>query len=122
MEQKNDLSAQRTDDCIRNEDMEKAIAVKVELEKRRYSLARRDRELSVAVCTAGHVDAVSQQVEGTHDHILGVSRKAQIEIPRQDLLLHVEEVFHQLGQHNPLEQSICTFYNQEQEIYFIFET
>ncbi len=61
--------------------MEKAIAVEVELEKRWYSLAGGDSELSVAICTAGHVDAVSQQVEGTHDDILGVPRKAQIEVP-----------------------------------------
>lgn len=53
--------------------MEKAVAVKVELEKRRHGLARCDRELSIAVCAAGHIDAVSQQVEGAHDHILGVS-------------------------------------------------
>lgn len=56
--------------------MEKAIAVKVELKKRWYSLAGCDSELSVAIRTAGHIDAVSQQVEGTHDHILGVPRKA----------------------------------------------
>lgn len=61
---------QHTNDCIRNEDMEKAIAVEVELEKRRHSLAGCDGELSIAICTAGHIDAVSQQVEGTHDHIL----------------------------------------------------
>lgn len=65
-----DVSAQRTDDRIRDEDMEEAIAVEVELKKRRYSLAGCNGELSVAICAARHVDAVSQQVEGTHDHVL----------------------------------------------------
>lgn len=68
----NDSSAQRTNDRIRNEDVEKAIAVEVELKKRGYSLAGRNRELSVAICAARHVDAVSQQVEGAHDHVLRV--------------------------------------------------
>lgn len=104
-EHKNDLSAQHTNDCIRNEDMEKAIAVETELKKCWYSLAGRNSELSISICTAGHVNAVSQQVEGTHDHILWVSWKAQIKVPWQDLLLHVEKVFHQLGEHHPLEQS-----------------
>lgn len=64
--------AQRTNDCIRNEDVEKAIAVKVELKQCWYSLAGCNCELSIAVCTAGHIDAVAQQVEGTHDHVLRV--------------------------------------------------
>lgn len=85
--------------------MEKAIAVEIELEKRRYSLAGCNGELSIAICTAGHIDTVSQQVEGAHDHILWVPWKTQVKVPRQDLLLHVEEVFHQLGQHHALEQS-----------------
>lgn len=99
---KNDLSAYRTNDCIRNEDVKKAIAVEVELKKCWHSLAGCDSEFSIAVCTAGHVDAVPQQVERTHDHILRVPWKAQIEVPWQDLLLHVEKVFHQLGENNPL--------------------
>lgn len=65
--------AHHTNDCIRNEDMEKAVAVKVELEKRGYGLAGRDGELSVAIGAAGHVDAFFQEVEGTHDHVLGVA-------------------------------------------------
>lgn len=77
----NNISAQCTNDRIGDEDMEKAIAVEVELKKRGYSLAGCDRELSVAICAARHVDAVSQQVEGTHDHVLGVSREAQVKVP-----------------------------------------
>lgn len=83
--------------------MEKAVAVKVELKQRWHGLAGCDGELSIAVCTAGHVDAVSQKVEGAHDHILRVPREAKVKVPWQDLLLHVEKVFHQLGQHHPLE-------------------
>lgn len=92
----------RTDDCIRYEDVEEAVAVEVELEERRDGLSRSDGELAVAIGTAGHVDAVAQQVERAHDHVLRVPREAQVEIPRQDLLLHVEEVLHQLGEDHPL--------------------
>lgn len=48
-EHNNNLLAQHTNDCIRNEDVEKAIAVEVELKERWYSLARCDGELSVAI-------------------------------------------------------------------------
>lgn len=64
------LFDRHTDDCVRNEDMEKAIAVEVELEQGWYSLAGRYRELSVAICTAGDIDAVFEQVESAHNHIL----------------------------------------------------
>ena len=100
----NSLLARRTNDCIRNEDVEKTVAVEVELEKRRYSLAGCDRELAIAICATGHVDTISKEVEGAHDHVLRVPRKAQVKVPGEDLLLHVEEVFHQLGQHHPLER------------------
>lgn len=103
--------AWRTNDCIGNEDMEKAIAVKVELKQCRYSLAGCNRELSVAVRTAGHIDAVPQQVEGTHDHVLRVPWKAEVKVPWQDLFLHVEKVFHQLRQHHALDQSVLYFSN-----------
>lgn len=83
--------------------MEEAVAVEVELEQRRHRFARGNGELRVAV-GAGHVDTVVQEVESVHDHVLGVAGEAQIKVPRQDLLLHVEEVLHQLGQCNPLEQ------------------
>ena len=99
----NNLVAQHTNNCIRNEDMEKAIAVEVELEKRWYRWAGCDSELSIAICTAGHIDTVSQEVEGTHDHILRVPWKTQVKVPWEDLFLHVEEVFHQLWQHHALE-------------------
>lgn len=78
---KNNVKARRTDDCIRNKDMEEAVAVEVELKKRRYSLARCDSELSVAVCAARHIDTVSQKVECSHHHVLRVPRKAQIKVP-----------------------------------------
>lgn len=74
--------------------MEKAVAVEVELKKSRYSLTRCDGKLSIAIRTAGHIEAVPQEVESTHDHVLWVPRKAQVKVPWQDLLLHVEEVFH----------------------------
>lgn len=67
------LLIRHTNDRIRNEDKEKAVAVEVELKKRRDGLGGRDGELSVAVGAAGHVDAFFQEVEGTHDHILRVS-------------------------------------------------
>lgn len=67
------LLALHTNDCIGNEDQEKAVAVEVELKKRRYGLSGRDGELAVAIGAAGHVDAFFQEVEGTHDHVLGVS-------------------------------------------------
>lgn len=50
--------------------MEKAVAVEVELKKRRYSLTRCDGKLSIAIRTAGHIEAVPQEVESTHDHVL----------------------------------------------------
>lgn len=56
--------------------MEKAIAIEVKLKKRCYTVAGCDGKLSVAISTAGHIDTVSQEVEGTHDHILRVPRKA----------------------------------------------
>lgn len=70
-----------TDDCVRNEDVEKAVAVEVELEKRGDRLTRRDRELAVAIGAAGHTDAVLQQVESTHDNVLGIPREAQVKVP-----------------------------------------
>lgn len=60
----------RTDDCVGDEDVEEAVAVEVELEQRRHRLAGGDGELAVAVGAAGHVDAVAQQVEGAHHHVL----------------------------------------------------
>lgn len=89
--------------------MKKTVAVEVELEKSGDSFSRCDGKLSVAVCAAGHVDAVPQQVESTHDHILWVPWKAQVEVPWQDFLLHVEEVFHQLGEHDPLRETRRTY-------------
>lgn len=85
--------------------MEEAVAVEVELEERGDSLSRGDGELAIAIGAAGHVDAVSQQVERPHDHVLRVPREAQVEIPRQDFLLHVEEVLHQLGEDHPLRET-----------------
>lgn len=85
--------------------MKEAVAVEVELEQRRHRVVGADGELAVAVGAAGHVDAVAQQVEGVHDHVLGVAGKAKVKVPREDLLLHVEEVLHQLGQRHPLERS-----------------
>lgn len=73
--------AQHTDDCIRNEDMEKAIAVEVELKQCWYSLTGSNGELPVAIRTAGYIHAISQQVKCSHDHIFGVPRKAKVKIP-----------------------------------------
>lgn len=73
--------AQPTDDCIRNEDMEKAIAVEVQLKQCWYSLTGSDRELPVAIRTAGYIHAISQQVKCPHDHIFRVPRKAKVKIP-----------------------------------------
>lgn len=84
--------------------MEETVAVEVEFEQGGDGLSRGDGELAVAIGAAGHVDAVSQQVERPHDHVLRVPREAQVEIARQDLLLHVEEVLHQLGEDHPLRR------------------
>lgn len=85
--------------------MKEAVAVEVELKQRRHRLARCDGKLAVAAGAAGYIDAVFQEVEGPHDHVLRVPREAQVKVPRQDLLLHVEEVFHQLGKHHTLEDA-----------------
>ena len=85
-----------TDDGVGDEDVEQAVAVEVELEQRRHRVARGDGELAVAVGAAGDVDAVAQKVERVHHHVLGVPGEAQVKVPREDLLLHVEEVLHQL--------------------------
>lgn len=61
--------------------MEKAVAVEVELKKGGHFLAGCNGELSITICTAGNVDAVSQEVKGTHDHILRVPRKSQVKVP-----------------------------------------
>lgn len=84
--------------------MKEAVAVEVELEQGGHRLSRGDGELAVAVGAAGHVDAVPQQVQRPHDHVLRVPREAQVKIARQDLLLHVEEVLHQLGEDHPLRR------------------
>lgn len=96
--------AQLTNDCVRNEDMEKAIAVEVELKQCWHSLTGSDGELSISICTAGYIHTISQQVKCPHDHIFWVPWKAKIKIPGQDLLLHAEEVLHQLGEHHPLKK------------------
>lgn len=86
---------------VGDEDVEEAVAVEVELEQGRYGVIGGEDKLGVPV-RAGNRDAVSQQVQRMHHNILRVSRETQIKIPREDLLLHVEEIFHQLGQQNPL--------------------
>lgn len=86
--------ARLTNDCIRNEDMEKAIAVEVELKQCRHSLAGSNGELSVSICTAGDIHTIPQQVKRPHDHVFRVPRKAEIKIPGQDLFLHAEKVLH----------------------------
>lgn len=60
--------------------MEKAVAVEVELKKRGHSLAGSDGKLSIAIRTAGHIEAVPQEVECTHDHVLRIPRKAQVKV------------------------------------------
>lgn len=82
--------------------MEEAVAVEVELEQGGDGLSWGDGKLAVSIGAARHVYAVSQQVERPHDHVLRVPREAQVEITRQDLLLHIEEVLHQLGEDHPL--------------------
>ncbi len=77
--------------------MEKAVAVEIELKECRYSVARGDDELCVSI-GAGDIHTVSQKADRMHDHILGVPRKTQVEVPWQDLFLHIEEILHQFRQ------------------------
>lgn len=86
--------AQLTNDGIRNEDMEKAIAVEVELKQCRHSLTGSNGELSISIRTAGYIHTIPQQVKCPHDHIFRVPREAKIKIPGQDLFLHAEKVLH----------------------------
>lgn len=94
-----------TDERVRYEDVEEAVAVEVELEQGGHRLPWGDSELAVAVGAAGHIDTVAQQVECPHDHVLRVPREAQVEVARQDLLLHVEEVLDQLREDHPLRRA-----------------
>lgn len=87
--------------------MEKAVAVEIELKECGHSVARGDDELCVFV-GAGDIHTVSQKAERVHDHVLRVPRKTQVEVPWQDLFLHIEEILHQFGQQYTLPNAtIC---------------
>lgn len=86
---------------IGNENMEKAIAVEIQLKERGNCAARGNDELWVFV-GAGDIHTVSQEAECVHHHILRVPGKSQVEVAWQDLFLHVEEILHQFRQQHTL--------------------
>lgn len=92
--------------------MEKAVAVEIELKECGHSVVRGDDELRVSV-GAGDVHAVSQKAERVHDHVLRVPRKTQVEVPWQDLFLHVEEILHQFGQQYTLPNATVCYNGYE---------
>lgn len=93
--------ALRTYKGIGDEDVKKAVAVEIELKESGNGVARGDDELRVFV-GAGDVHAVSQKAERVHHHVLRVPGKSQVEVPRQDLFLHIEEILNQFGQQHTL--------------------